>query len=81
MTKLSKFVYVIKKFKTRHIKTAASTYYAALGPSVIKPGDYDIILWDNRTNTLSLFTLQKKLIKILKNRAQTDDFTTWFYQT
>lgn len=73
--KLSKFVYALREIKkTTDFKTALSTYYAYANAWLT----YGIILWGNSTDAPAVFTLQKKLIRILVNINQTDSCKPYF---
>lgn len=68
-TKLSKFTYALREIKkTTDLKTAIVTYYAYAFAWL----KYGVILWGNSTDAPSLFTIQKKLIRILTNIEDTD---------
>jgi hypothetical protein len=68
-TKLSRFVYALREIKkTTDFETALSAYYA-YGYAWLS---YGIILWGNSTDAPTIFTLQKKLIRILVNIKQMD---------
>lgn len=68
-TKLSKFSYALREIKkTTDLNTALVTYYAYAHAWLT----YGVILWGNSTDSPTLFTLQKKLIRILVNIKQTD---------
>lgn len=63
-SKISSFVYALSEIKKcTDLKTALATYYAYANAWF----SYGIILWGNSTDVSSLFTLQKKLIRILVN--------------
>lgn len=67
--KLSKFSYALREIKkTTDLKTALVTYYA-YGYAWLK---YGVILWGNSTDAPTLFTIQKKLIRIIVNIEDTD---------
>lgn len=67
--KLSSFSYVLYQIKkTTNLQTALITYYAYAQAWI----SYGIILWGNSTDTHTLFTLQKKLIRIITNTEQRD---------
>lgn len=68
-SKISKFAYALREVKkSTDEKTALVTYYA-YAYSWLK---YGVMLWGNSTNVPSLFTQQKKLIRIIANIQQTD---------
>lgn len=68
-SKLSKFSYALREIKkTTNIQTALTTYYAYAYAWL----SYGVTLWGNSTDAPTLFTLQKKLVRILVNIEQTD---------
>lgn len=68
-SKLSKFLYAFREVKkTTNLQTALVTYYAYAYAWL----SYGIIMWGYSTDALTLFTVQKKLIRILVNIQQTD---------
>lgn len=68
-TKLSKFSYALREIKkATDLKTAIVTYYAYAFAWL----KYGVILWGNSTDAPTLFTLQKKIIRILMNIKETD---------
>lgn len=74
-SKLSKFVYAFREIKrSTDQKTALVTYYAYAYAWL----SYGIILWGNSTNVSSVFTLQKRLIRILANIKPTDSCKPYF---
>lgn len=74
-SKLSSFSYALREIKkTTNIETAITTYYAYAHAWL----SYGIILWGNSTDAASLFTLQKKLIRIIANIDQTDSCRPYF---
>lgn len=74
-SKLSRFAYALREIKkTTDFHTALTTYYAYAYAWL----SYGIILWGNSTDTPSLFTLQKKLIRILTNIDQMDSCQPYF---
>lgn len=67
--KLSSFAYALREIKkSTDLHTALVTYYAYAHAWL----NYGIILWGNSTDAQTLFTAQKKLIRILVNIANTD---------
>lgn len=74
-SKISKFSYALREIKkTTNLQTALVTYYAYAHAWF----SYGIILWGNSTDAPSLFTLQKKLIRIITNIEQTDSCKPYF---
>lgn len=74
-SKISKFSYALREIKkTTNLQTALVTYYAYAHAWF----NYGIILWGNSTDAPSLFTLQKKLIRIITNIDQTDSCKPYF---
>lgn len=74
-SKISSFSYALREIKkTTNIETAIATYYAYAHAWL----SYGIILWGNSTDAASLFTLQKKLIRIIANIDQTDSCRPFF---
>lgn len=73
--KISSFSYALRETKkTTDIKTAIVTYYAYAYAWF----SYGISLWGNSTDFNTLFTLQKKLIRIIANIEQTDSCKPYF---
>lgn len=73
--KISSFAYALNETKkTTDIKTAIATYYAYAYAWF----SYGILLWGNSTDFSTLFTLQKKLIRIIANIDQTDSCKPYF---
>jgi hypothetical protein len=73
--KLSRFVYALREVKkSTNLETALSTYYAYAYAWLT----YGIMLWGNSTDAPSVFTIQKKLIRILVNIKQTDSCKPYF---
>ncbi|KAI5637527.1 reverse transcriptase (RNA-dependent DNA polymerase) domain-containing protein [Phthorimaea operculella] len=67
--KLARFTYALSEIKrTTDLQAALSTYYAYAYSWLT----YGIIMWGNSTNVSTLFTQQKKLIRILVNIKPTD---------
>lgn len=67
--KLSSFSYALREVKrTTDLKTAMATYYAYANAWL----SYGITLWGNSTDAPTLFTMQKKLIRIIVNIEPTD---------
>lgn len=74
-SKISKFSYALREIKkTTNLQTALATYYAYAHAWF----NYGIILWGNSTDAPSLFTLQKKLIRIITNIEPTDSCKPYF---
>lgn len=68
-SKLSKFLYAFREIKkTTNLETALVTYYAYAHAWL----SYGVIMWGNSTDAPTLFTTQKKLLRILVNIDQTD---------
>lgn len=75
--KISKFSYALREIKkATDLKTALVTYYA-YAYAWLK---YGVILWGNSTDAPTLFTLQKKLIRILVNIEITDSCKPYFQE-
>lgn len=74
-SKISKFSYALREIKkTTNLQTALTTYYAYAYAWL----SYGVTLWGNSTDAQTLFTLQKKLIRILVNVEQTDSCKPFF---
>lgn len=74
-SKLSKFSYALKEVKkTTNTETALSAYYALAHSSL----NYGVILWGNSTDAPQLFTLQKKLVRIIANIKPRDSCKPYF---
>lgn len=74
-SKLSKFSYALRQIKnSTNFETALSMYYAFAQAWL----NYGIILWGNSTDILSVFTLQKRLIRILVHIEETDSCKPYF---
>lgn len=75
--KLSKFSYALREIKkTTDLKTALVTYYA-YAYAWLK---YGVILWGNSTDAPMLFTLQKKLLRIIINIEETESCKPHFQE-
>lgn len=73
--KLSRFSYALQEIKkTTDLNTALVTYYAYAYAWLM----YGIILWGNSTDAPDLFTLQKKLVRIMMNIKVTDSCKPYF---
>lgn len=76
-SKLSKFAYALREIKkTTNLTTALVTYYAYAYAWL----NYGVILWGNSTDAPTLFTLQKRLIRILANIDDTDSCKPHFQE-
>lgn len=64
----------VKSKKTTNLKTALVTYYAYAQAWL----SYGINLWGSSTDSPTIFTLQKKLIRIITNIKQTDSCKPYF---
>lgn len=75
--KLSSFAYALREIKkSTDLHAALVTYYAYAHAWL----SYGIILWGNSTDSQTLFTAQKKLIRILVNVANTESCKSHFQQ-
>lgn len=76
-SKLSKFIYAFREVKkTTNLQTALVMYYAYAYAWL----SYGIIMWGYSTDAPTLFTVQKKLIRILVNIQQTDSCKPHFIE-
>lgn len=76
-TKISKFAYALRQVKKNtNVQSALTTYYAYAHAWL----SYGVILWGNSTDAPTLFTLLKKLIRIIANIKQTESCKPHFQQ-
>uniref|UniRef100_A0A2H1WLJ1 SFRICE_040571 n=1 Tax=Spodoptera frugiperda TaxID=7108 RepID=A0A2H1WLJ1_SPOFR len=74
-SKIAKFSYALREIKkTTNLQTALTTYYAYAYAWL----SYGVTLWGYSTDAQTLFTQQKKLIRILGNIEQTDSCKPFF---
>lgn len=73
--KISRFAYALSNIKkTSDLKTALSAYHAFTQTWL----QYGIVLWGNSTNSVDLFILQKRCIRILSNIKNQESCRPYF---